>query len=412
VSLRYPFACAALAAALVASTEVPAGSQSPHPAEEADSVLPLREWIRDGERRDFDWDVDIRRPELRVDQRHEIEVTARVEAGQLGEAETDHDLTMVTIVTDREGAWLGSSPPEQKSLDADLHEESAVDFETYISLIPGRYVVWVALRDETTGKLNVARRETEVDTIGNDPLPEAYAAFPRVEFARVEFAGTLRVRQFSSDLTIPVASSRPLDIELIATLSAPEQWPGGTARHTENILGGLTALSELDLESGSLSIAGLDLLRREIAFEHRGPAAVDRIELVHAFESVNRSAVSVDALMGRSENPAFLRQYVEGRIAEGVSRSAPGPASGESLRVLIIVAGVMRFEDDPDLRPLELEGPCDCRVFHLRFKQNPMDLFDQVDDLLEPLDPPTFDILTPREFRNVIARIVADLARS
>lgn len=397
------FLHSALGAALLAP--IPVAGQSPPTAEP--DILPVRDWIQEGKHEDFDWNLTIPRPDLRMDQRSEIALSARVEAGNLREAEADHELTFMTVVTDRDLAWLGESTPEHKTLDRDLDEESAVEFESYFSLVPGRYIVWVVLYDATTGQRNVGRRETEVDTIRNDPLPEAYESFPSVDFAHVEYVGTLRVRQYSSDLSIRIANDRPLDVELIATLSAPEQWQegGAVARHTENILGGMTALGDLDLASGSVWVTGLDLLRREIAFPRREASAVDRFGLVEAFEDVNRSAISLDALVDRSENPAFLRRYLEDRMSEEVDTdTAPTP-----MKVFILIAGVMRFEDDPDLSPVSLEGPCGCLIYHLRFKQAPQDLFDQVDDLLEPLDPPTWDIVTARDLRKAIAEIVADL---
>jgi hypothetical protein len=377
------------------------------PSGEDAGPLPVRDWIREGEQKDFDWNLTIPRPDLRMDQRFEIALSARVEAGKLREADRDHELTFMTVVTDRDRAWLGASEPEHKTLDRDLDEESAVEFESYVSLVPGRYIIWVVLYDATTGQRNIGRRETEVDTIRNDPLPKIYADFPAVDFAHLEYISTLRVRQYSSDLSVPVASGRPLDVELIATLSAPEQWPdgGAVARHTENILGGMTALGELDLASGSVWVTGLDLLRREIAFPRQEARTVDRLELVETFENVNRSAISLEALVDRSENPAFLRQYLEDRMSE----ESADDAVQAPMKIFILIAGVMRFEDHPDLSPISLEGPCDCRVYHLRFKQRPQDLFDQVDDILETLDPPTYDIVTARDFRKALGKIVEDL---
>lgn len=374
---------------------------------------PVADWIGEGEREDFDWHVDISRPELRMDQRFELSLKVQIETEDLSEGVGDHELLFLTVVTDRDGTWTEASPTERQSIDSDPDERTTVEFESYVSLIPGRYTVWVIVEDETTGQRNLKRKNTEADRIGNDPLPEAYADFPRVAFAHVEQVGTMRVRQFDGDLSMPVASSRPLDVELIATLSAPEQWPGGGAisRHTENILGALTALSELDLENGSLSATGVDLTRREVVFEHDS-VPLDRIALAEAFERVNRSSISVDALRDRSDNAAFLRRYIQSDITP--RDRPPVLDSGESrpaLRILILLAGVMRFEDHPDLSEVRLEGPCDCRVYHVRFKQEPADLFDQLDDLLDPFDPPTFDIITPRDFRKVIGEIIEDLER-
>ena len=401
-----------LAAALLLAGASPVPAQAP--AAEAGSV-PLAEWIREGERQDFGWDLDVEGPRLRMDQRHEVAITAAVKAGDLGESVTGHPLSLVAAVTGRDGEWLAGSPPVQESLGGEAHRETRVELEMYLALTPGEYVLWIALHDQTTGLRNVDRRNVSVDRINDDPLPLAYADFPQVEFAQVEKTGGLTVRLFGSDLAVPVASARPLEVELIAVLSAPEQWPGGAAfvRHTENVLGGLTALSQMDLTAGSLSLTGLDLLRREVVLEHRPVEHMDTLGLVDAFDAVNRSPIPLEALMESTQNAAFLRKYIEERVAGHLDDSDVRPSGGEKpLRVLILLGGVMRFEDDSDLSPVELEGACDCRVYHVRFKQELQDLFDQVDDVLEPFDPPTFDVFTPRDFRKAIGEIVRDLERS
>jgi hypothetical protein len=369
--------------------------------------LPFDDWILAGARRDFDWDLDIENPALRMNQRFEVFLRARIEAGDLATSETDHELTWAAVVTDREGNRLASSDPEVRTLAADIHEESALEFESWVALAPGRYVVWALLHDRTTGQLNVSREEKEIDEIRNDPLPLAYSDFPPAEFASVERLAGTDVRTYASDLRVPIASPGPLEIDLLTTLSGPEQWPGGDAfvRHVENMLDAVSALSQLDpADGGAISTTGVDLLRRAIAFEHDGAEPLERLALARALGDVNRSAISLEALLGRSENPAFLRMYVEDWLGAGTGRSGE-----EALRVLILVAGVMRFEDDPDLSEVRVDSPCVCRIYHLRFRQIPADLFDQVDDLLDPLDPETFDILTPRDFRGVIGRIVSDL---
>ena len=374
--------------------------------------LPLAEWIEAGEHKDFDWEIDIENPTLRMTQHFEVAVKARVEAGDLDEALEDHILSLFTIVTDRDGEWLGVSEPVRETLPAEVHEDTGVELETYVSLIPGRYVVWAILYDEATGQRNIARERREVDAIGGDPLPEAYADFPTVEFAAVEHTAGLTVREFGSDLSIPIPNLRPIDLELVTTISAPEQWPGGTAvsRHIENLSSGLRALYQMDPARGSISITGLDLLRRSKVYEQNSETRVDWTALLDTFDRVNRSAVSVEALLGREDNAAFLREYVEERTSGHMLSPNQTPDQASPLKVLIIVAGVMRFDDDADKSAIELEGECDCRIYHVRFKQNRTDLFDQIDDLLEQFDPPTFDVVSARDFRRVIGEIVEDLS--
>ena len=78
---------------------------------------------------------------------------------------------------------------------------------------------------------------------------------------------------------------------------------------------------------------------------------------------------------------------------------------------MIFVTGFTLFDDDSNLEEVEFEGRCDCRVYHIRMRQNLRDLFDDVDNILEPLHPRKFDILTPKELRDAMGKIVEDLER-
>jgi hypothetical protein len=69
------------------------------------------------------------------------------------------------------------------------------------------------------------------------------------------------------------------------------------------------------------------------------------------------------------------------------------------------------FEDGSDLRPLQIEGDCNCRVFYLRFRLNFSDVFDQLEKFMKPLHPRIFDLITARDLRNAISGIVGELEK-
>ena len=60
---------------------------------------------------------------------------------------------------------------------------------------------------------------------------------------------------------------------------------------------------------------------------------------------------------------------------------------------------------------MALEGRCDCRVYHVRIRQNIRDRFDDINGILDPLSTRTFNVLTPEDLRKAMGKIVADLER-
>ena len=109
--------------------------------------------------------------------------------------------------------------------------------------------------------------------------------------------------------------------------------------------------------------------------------------------------VTLPALGALKDRSAFFRESLRQRLV----------ASGQPLRVLILVSGFLLFERGSDLSPLKWEGDCNCRIYHLRFRSKKNDLFDHVEKLIKPLRPKTFDIKSAHEFRKALAEIVQDL---
>jgi hypothetical protein len=76
-----------------------------------------------------------------------------------------------------------------------------------------------------------------------------------------------------------------------------------------------------------------------------------------------------------------------------------------------VVTSARLFESGSDLRPLQIEGDCHCRVYYLRFRLNLSDVFDDLDKVMKPLHPRTFNLLNARDLRNAIAAIVEELGK-
>jgi len=71
----------------------------------------------------------------------------------------------------------------------------------------------------------------------------------------------------------------------------------------------------------------------------------------------------------------------------------------------------MKFEKGSDLSPLKWEGDCNCRIYQLRFRVSREDLFDDLERIVHPLHPRTFNLATGEDFRKALGEIVRDLEK-
>ncbi len=160
----------------------------------------------------------------------------------------------------------------------------------------------------------------------------------------------------------------------------------------------------MELADGTMSITGLDLVRRQILFEQRELRGVNWESLMEALQKAQRPDISAEALQGSKNNGAFFREVLNQRLTSEAEEGAP-------LRVIIVVTSSRLFESGSDLRPLQIEGDCHCRVYYLRFRLNVNDVFDQLEKMMKPLRPRIFNLLSPRDLRKAIAEIIDDLGK-
>src|ERR1043165_7549069 len=137
-----------------------------------------------------------------------------------------------------------------------------------VCLKPGNYLLWVVLYDRENGKHNLAKRRIKVSEFRRDPLPLLYDSTPLVEFP--EAAEDQALGFVKGRLNLPVHNTHPLEVQLISTLNPPVQWTGRARvlrTQSDVTVGTVAALSQLRLAEGTLSIAGLDLVRRAVLYE-------------------------------------------------------------------------------------------------------------------------------------------------
>jgi hypothetical protein len=368
--------------------------------------IPISDWLNGTDHADIPWDVRVREPYLRIDQRLEFSYSLLINAKDLNKTGSRHELFLISRISTPDGEWLNQPSILHENVEEELAKRLAVQFSNRVVVQPGDYMLWVVLYDRKTGKHNVTKRHVKVAELHGDPLPDLYRRMPLVEFPVFgedeKGAGTV-----TSTLYLPVRNRQPVEIQLISMLSPPEQWTGRSRvvrAHSDDTLGALAALSQMEPAAGTMSIAGLDLVRRQVIFNQRDFKSIKWSSLMDAMKKAQSPDISTGALQGSKNNGAFFRDFLDKQInAE--------PVEGSPLRVFIVVTSSTLFESGSDLRPLQIEGNCHCRAYYLRFRLNINDVFDQLERFMKPLRPRTFNLLTARDLRKAIAEIVEDLGK-
>lgn len=379
-------------------------------ARQADSDLDLRsipiaEWLNNAETEEIPWSITVRPVSLGMDQRLEVLYTVMVGAKDLNRLGKDHELFLVSRISTPDSEWLNEASILRQDLDEELPNNVRVAFNMRVAVQPGDYVLWLVLYDRKTGKHNFAKRRIRIPEMRGDPFPDLYRRMPLVEFPVFTGSDGRELTYVNSELWLPVGNKRPIQLELITMFSPPEQWTGRSRAvriHNDNTIGALAALTQMDLTDGTISITGLDLARREVSFEQRQFRHVEWGPLLEALKKAQSPGITAKALQGSKENGAFFRDFLDRRLSEDSTENEP-------LRVVIVVTSSWLFEKGADLKPIQIEGDCNCRIYHLRFRLNANDVFDQLERFMRPLRPKTFNLVTARDLRRAIAEIVAEL---
>jgi hypothetical protein len=368
-------------------------------------AIPIAAWLEAGEVAEIPWRVIVRPAVLRMDQRLEVPYEVRIAGKDLNRSGKNHQLVFMSRISTSDGKWLNEPAVLRHEVNEELAKNVETRFMMRVSVKPGDFLLWLILYDQVTGKHNVAKRRMEIDGIRNDPLPNSYSRIPVVEFPEVRDASD--PVGYRSRLSLPIENSQPLRVEIISTLSQPEQWvTRGRMRvlrnRVPNIVGALTALSQLEMTRGTLSITGLDLMRRQLTFRQESARGLDLKSLLEALEKAASPVVDVNTLAGRRSNGAFFRDYLHARL---LVESAPD----DPKRIFIVLSESLLFPSGSDLKAVNFEGDCHCLIYHLRFRHTIGDTFDDLAKFMKPLRPRTFNLLTSMELRKAIAEILSDL---
>ena len=379
-------------------------AQAMPPDSEVDlQKIPLTEWLNDTDKEQISWRVEVGKPELRFDQRYEVGYWGSIEVKDLEWPEDGLELQFISAINGSDGESIVPPKTGRQVFESRSKAEPRILFGDCLFLRPGDYNLVFAVFEPRSGKHSLMQRRIRRDDFSEELLPPLDGKLPTVSFPQSDDAFIDTPETPPPSLVLSVSNKQPLDIELISPLNFPSEWverPDFIRSTTNRLTASMAVLSQLKLESSSISATVLDLVNRETLFEQTNASELDWKRLVAAYpKPAETHKLSLKAIETRKERAAFFRQFLQKRLE--------GPR--ERTRVLIILSGSVLFDGGSDFTPVSTEGNCRCRVYHLHFQETATISFNDVEKLLRGLRPKTFGIESARDFRKALADIIRDL---
>jgi hypothetical protein len=370
--------------------------------------VPFDSWRTSGKQSLIHWSADLAPPELSAFQRIAAGVKIQVDNPELPK----HRAVILTEFEDAVGGvWQTHAPLDHGS----GYVQSAF-------VLPGDYSVSVAIYDPVTRRHGFAQKKLHVAPLKTEPLPGAWEALPRVEFfsADVDSPDAWYLPSISSGLRLPVQTQHRCHIEVLVNTTPSESVSdslGELRRNMSAVIPAMKTLSQIELTNGSIDFRLLDLTRQ------RSVHATHWDEMKGFFAQTNPGIIDIHALDSRWK----MRSFFADQIAAGIA--------GEPARVLIVLSGPAFFPEQEPGAKIDLSSDPLHRVFYIRCRLIPRAVLEPrplprpgarprplrpgffrlpLDDLEKPLESSgamLFDVVTPEQFRRVLAAVIGQISR-
>ncbi len=376
------------------------------------SQVPFDQWRAGGKQSLIHWSADLVPPELSAFQRIVAGVKIQVDGPQLPK----HHAVILTEFEDADGAvWQ-------------THAEfgRGPGFLQSAFVLPGDYSVSVAIYDPVTRKHGFTQKKLHVAPLKTEPLPGAWDNLPRVEFFSAENDSVgwqddaWYLPAITSRLRLPLETRHRVHINVLVNTTPSESVSdslGELRRNMSAVIPAMKTLSQIDLSNGSMDFALLDLTRQ------RSIRASNWDEMRAFFAGTNPGIIDVHALDSRWKMRSFFTDQLTGE-------RAPEPA-----HAVIVLSGPAFFPDSEPGAKIDLPSDPLHRVFYIRCRLIPHSVLQPrprprpgvrprplrpgffrlpLDDLEKPLESSgamLFDVITPEQFRRVLAAVIGQISR-
>ena len=398
-------------------------------AESAPTSVPIARWLSEGERKTFDWKVDVSQPTLTFQQRDQVWVTASLDAKSLQKASAQRDLHFWLKVADERGKWFEGQTYNHYEIKKEFEQAVDVEFEAGLYLRPGRFTVAVVLYDATLNEHNVAFSQVTVPRLKGESFDGLLDGLPDVEFLPIPVDGI--ATPGSGHLHLPVPSKLPIELDILVDLGNPAglggpnhahrpsdsvtlerrrpapMWPqmpqiharGAPTRPTvkayqTQMLEAASVLSDLNLQSGCSRVTVVNSTDRKVLMTAEPDVSANWIKLWNDLVAADLNLVSVSALAGSAEAPKFFRDQLDRLLIRAPQCNSQIRTAS---RAFIILSGAQFL----NAGHTQVDQKCDCRVFYLRkFDDYGDSADDDVNRILAPLHPNRLQFSNPVQFRH------------
>jgi hypothetical protein len=376
------------------------------------SQVPFDQWRANAKQSLTHWSADLVPPELSAFQRIATGVKIQVDGPELPK----HHALILAEFEDADGAvWqthavLGRGP----------------EFLQNAFVLPGDYSVSVAIYDPVTRKHGFTQKKLHVAPLKTEPLPGAWEGLPRVEFFSAERDSVgwqddaWYLPSITNRLRLPLETRHRVHINVLVNTTPSESVSdslGELRRNMSAVIPAMKTLSQIDLTNGSMDFALLDLTRQ------RSINAATWDETRAFFAGTNPGVIDVHALDSRWKMRSFFADQLTGETAH------------ELAHVVIILSGPAFFPDWEPGTKIDLPSDPLHRVFYIRCRLIPHSVLEPrprprpgvrprlprpgffrlpLDDLEKPLESSgamLFDVITPEQFRRVLAAVIGQISR-
>jgi hypothetical protein len=373
--------------------------------------VPFDQWVKEGKKEQIPFKFHVYDARLSIYQRLVVHIQMLVEGKHLAQRGEKGDLLALVQMADDSGHMAHDAfKLELAKLAPQLNKKTDILFEFDALVLPGPYTVTLAVQHTGTGEHSLTQHPIQVSPLKNDPLPGMWRDLPVLEFlTHIEppDPDTFFHPELKGVLNLPVENRRPINVALLADVTAADLFRGSNNRYMRYLYGLLPVahtFAQMKLKQGAMDFLTLDLTRRQVIFEQDGLTTLDWSKMKKTISTTEAGVINVSNLSKERPSPDFLREEI-GRL---ISKSG-----NEIPQVFSVITSPLFLDSFRNLKSDPLPENCNCRVFYIEFDTSrrgiPFNATGQVEKMLKPLRVRSFRAHNSEAVRDALAKIIQEL---
>ncbi|MES1261599.1 MAG: hypothetical protein ABUS49_07685 [Acidobacteriota bacterium] len=380
---------------------------------------PFEKWKAEGASAQIRWSSKVFAPRLSVHQRLVTRIDMQLDVKETVKRRSRGEMVAFIEITDSEGRlWRSHDTFDLSRIPAEAKAQPIL-YSQSVFLRPGEYRLALAVCDSETLEHSFVTRAVHIAPLHNDPLRDAWRDLPAVEFTRnfdvpdSWFQPSVRGR-----LYLPLATARPVHIDLVMNMSASDRVAGSVRvfrRNMSVLVPVLKLLSGIAVRDGTLDVTVLDLAR-QTGWEQTGAHGLDWGKMREPLADTNPGVIDAQSLGGKAAMLQFFRDRVVGKVTAVHER--------EPLRIVIVLSAPLFLENQFKAGGALPRDP-NRRIFYVRCRSlrvlpdgatggqvlAPAIASDDLEHVVKSLDGRILDVITPEQFRRALAGILLEVSR-